>query len=98
MTTVTGAVRAPHVGSFDEIGTAASSSLQTPSAKASALAVASDAWVPLRSRLHIMPIPAMKQRRKPTMAVPLFILFLCHAKPKASLKNQHPHDTSLAKV
>src|SRR5512132_674639 len=82
-TSVTGAVRLPHTGSLEETGTAASSSLhEPPSATA---AISSPPWCaePLRSTPHINPIPAMKQRRKPTMAVPLFIICTCSSLVRA---------------
>src|SRR5262249_27334377 len=72
-TSVTGASRLPHVGSFDEMGTAASSSLQVPpSSNASAVM---PARAPLdRSIPHISIPPAKNDRRKPTMAVPFCII------------------------
>ena len=74
-TIVTGAERMPHIGSLDEIGTAASSSLHTAASAASAAtsSVAALAIAPLRSTPYISIPPARKQSRKPTMAVPLFM-------------------------
>jgi hypothetical protein len=58
---------------LDETGTGASSSLHgVPSSGAAAMV--SPREPALLSILHISPIPAMKQRRKPTMAVPLFMM------------------------
>jgi len=89
-TMVTGAVRAPHVGSFDETGTLAASSFQGVPSEYSLTADAAVPWAPAppRSIPHISPIPAKKQRKKPTMAVPLFIVhssFRNGCRPGASL-------------
>jgi hypothetical protein len=77
ITSVTGAVREPQIASFESVGTPACASLQVVPLSVTPSAVASS-WpplppMPLRSIPHMRPIPARKQRRKPTMAVPLFI-------------------------
>src|SRR5687768_9076020 len=80
MTSVTGALREPHVGSFELTGTAAPLSSQVAGLPTlSAVALGPD--VP-RSTPHISNMPAKKESRKPTMAVPLFMTCL-HVRPGA---------------
>src|SRR5260370_38789041 len=69
---VTGAPRLPHTGSLLEMGTGDSLSSQAPPAVVAVSAVIS----PVRNRCwsypHMTATPARKQRKKPTMATPVF--------------------------
>jgi len=73
-TIVTGASALPHMGSSAPIGTGEVAWLLSPLP----FATSALTWTPPRSWAmpHINPIPAKKLKRKPTNAVPLFMILV----------------------